>query len=410
MNVKDRFLRYVSCPTASAEDTGKTPSTDGQLTLAKMLVGELLEIGVTDARMDGYGYVYASIPANTDKAANKIGFIAHMDTSAEAPAENIKPRELVYEGGDIVLSPGVTLSPNEYPCLNSYVGDRLIVTDGTTLLGADDKAGIAEIIAAAERIIRSGKPHGHISIAFTPDEEIGEGADHFSLSEFGADYAYTVDGGGLGEVEYENFNAASAVVTVNGVSIHPGSAKGKMKNAARIACEFNSRLPEREIPELTEGYEGFHHMLSISGGCERAQMVYIIRDHDMDLFEKRKAGFISLADEMNKTLGDGTVEVSFKDSYYNMAEIVKKNAFIVDRAAAAMRSVGVEPTTVPIRGGTDGARLSFMGLPCPNLSVGGENFHSRLEFVSVDSMERMVDVIVAIAEGALSDGYMGIIK
>ena len=405
MNVTERFLKYVSYPTASAEGMGRTPSTPGQMALAEELARELCDIGLRDARVDGFGYVYASLPANTDKKTNTVGFFAHMDTAKDAPGAVIKPRLVEYTGEDIELSAGIFLRRADYPCLDGYMGQTLVVTDGKTLLGADDKAGIAEIMTALREITDSGMPHGEIRVAFTPDEEIGEGADHFDVAGFSADYAYTVDGGALGEVEYENFNAASARIRINGVSIHPGSAKDRMKNAARIAAEFDSLLPRDEIPERTEGYEGFHHLISISGACEEAELVYIIRDHDMGAFESKKADFIRAGGLINEKYGEGTLDISIKDSYFNMSAVIEKNMFVVERAKEAMTRVGVDPITVPIRGGTDGARLSFMGLPCPNLSTGGENFHSRFEFVSVSSMEKMVEVLVSIARGAYEDGY-----
>ncbi len=400
MRAYERFLNYVAYPTMSDETTGSTPSTAKQLALAKRLCEELIALGLSDAEVDGYGYVYASLPANTDGEHNAIGFIAHMDTSSEASDENIRPRVVKYEGGDILLNGerGIYMTVADYPYLAGFAGQCLIVTDGTTLLGADDKAGIAEIMSALEYIIENGIPHGKISVAFTPDEEIGEGADHFDVEKFGADYAYTVDGGTLGEVEYENFNAAGAKITIHGVSIHPGSAKDKMKNAARIASEFNSLLPENEIPERTEGYEGFHHLLSIEGGCELATLAYIIRDHDMEKFLEKKEQFTTAAAKINEKYGDGTLELTLTDSYFNMKEKITPNAFIVDRATDAMRELGIEPIIVPIRGGTDGARLSFMGLPCPNLCTGGANFHSRFEFVSVDAMDKISQLLVRISE------------
>lgn len=410
MNVTERFLKYVSYPTTSREDTGRTPSTEGQRALAEELARELRDIGLSNVRVDEFGYVYAALPSNVEEKTNTVGLIAHIDTAKDAPGEGIHPRLVEYTGGDIELSAGIVMRQSDYPCLSGYEGQTLVVTDGTTLLGADDKAGIAEIITALDRIISGGLPHGEIRVAFTPDEEIGEGADHFDVPGFGADYAYTVDGGALGEVEYENFNAASARIKINGVSIHPGSAKDKMKNAARIAAEFDSLLSPDEIPERTEGYEGFHHLLSVSGGCERADMSYIIRDHDGAEFERKKDEFVRTAAAINEKYGAGTLELTLKDSYYNMSGVIEKNMFVVDRARMAMAAVGVTPITVPIRGGTDGARLSFMGLPCPNLSTGGENFHSRFEFVSVQSMERMVRVLVRIAEDAVSDGYREVDK
>ncbi len=400
MRAYERFLRYVAFPTMSDEASGTTPSTAKQLALANYLCDELFALGLSDAEVDGFGYVYATLPANTEGEHNAIGFIAHMDTSSEAPDENIRARIVNYGGGDILLNgeKGIYMTVADYPYLADFVGQSLIVTDGTTLLGADDKAGIAEIMTALEYIIENGIPHGKISVAFTPDEEIGEGADHFDVEKFGAEYAYTVDGGFLGEVEYENFNAAGAKITVHGVSIHPGSAKDKMKNAARIASEFDSLLPADEIPERTEGYEGFHHLLSIEGGCELATLAYIIRDHDMEKFLAKKEQFVTAAKRINEKYGEGTLELTLTDSYYNMKEKITPNAFIVDRATDAMRELGIKPIIVPIRGGTDGARLSFMRLPCPNLCTGGANFHSRFEFVSVDAMDKISELLVRIAE------------
>ena len=399
MRAYERFLKYVAYPTMSSEETGTHPSTAKQLVLARELVRELEELGLSNVELDEWGYVYAELPANTDTVCNNIGFIAHMDTSNEASDENIKARLVEYDGTDILLNPekDIWLKVSDYPYIAKHKGETLIVTDGTTLLGADDKAGISEILTALERLIKENIPHGKISVAFTPDEEIGEGADNFRVERFGADYAYTVDGGELGELEYENFNAASARVEVKGVSIHPGSAKDRMKNAARIAAEFDSRLPKDEIPEKTEGYEGFHHLLSIKGGIEEASLVYIIRDHDRARFEEKKDGFEALAAQMNREYGEGTVNLTLSDSYFNMREKIEDNLFVVERAKDAMLALGIQPIVTPIRGGTDGARLSFMGLPCPNLSTGGANFHSRFEYASVDSMDKITELLVKIA-------------
>ena len=399
MRAYERFLQYVAYPTMSSEETGTHPSTAKQLVLARELVRELEELGLSNVELDEWGYVYAELPANTDTVCNNIGFIAHMDTSNEASDENIKARLVEYDGTDILLNPekDIWLKVSDYPYIAKHKGETLIVTDGTTLLGADDKAGISEIMTALERLIKENIPHGKISVAFTPDEEIGEGADNFRVERFGADYAYTVDGGELGELEYENFNAASARVEVKGVSIHPGSAKDRMKNAARIAAEFDSRLPGDEIPEKTEGYEGFHHLLSIKGGIEEASLVYIIRDHDRARFEEKKDGFEALAAQMNREYGEGTVNLTLSDSYFNMREKIEDNLFVVERAKDAMLALGIQPIVTPIRGGTDGARLSFMGLPCPNLSTGGANFHSRFEYASVDSMDKITELLVKIA-------------
>lgn len=398
MNTYELFLNYALIPTMSDEESETIPSTKKQLVLAALLRDQLLELGLSDARVDEYGYVYATLPSNTDKEVDAIGFIAHMDTSSEASDENIKPQIVEYTGADILLNAehGIYMRESDYPCLKSYVGQHLITSDGTTLIGADDKAGIAEIMSAIKKIIDTGAPHGKICIAFTPDEEIGRGADQFDVEGFGADYAYTVDGGALGELEYENFNAASAKVTVHGVSIHPGSAKDRMKNASLIACEFNSLLPADEIPEKTEGYEGFHHLLSMTGECELAKLNYIIRDHDKEKFEEKKRVFAKAANTINEKYGEGTLVLNLTDSYYNMKEMIEPCMYVVERAKRAMHDLGVEPKVVPIRGGTDGARLSFMGLPCPNLCTGGENFHSRFEFVSCESMEKISDIIVKI--------------
>ena len=399
MRAYERFLKYAAYPTMSSEATGTHPSTAKQLVLAKELARELEELGLSNVELDQWGYVYAELPANTDSVCNNIGFIAHMDTSSEASDENIKTKLVSYNGGDILLNEekDIWLRVVDYPYVEDHKGQTLIVSDGTTLIGADDKAGIAEIMTALEVLILSNTPHGKISIAFTPDEEIGEGADNFRVDRFGAEYAYTVDGGGIGELEYENFNAASCKVEVKGVSIHPGSAKDRMKNAARIAAEFDSRLPKDEIPEKTEGYEGFHHLLSISGATEDAQLVYIIRDHDRAKFEEKKRGFEELGAKMNAEYGAGTVNVKIKDSYFNMREKVEDNLFVVERAKEAMLSLGIEPIVVPIRGGTDGARLSFMGLPCPNLCTGGANFHSRFEYACVEDMDKITELLVKIA-------------
>lgn len=400
MTVYERFLRYVSYPTTSDENNENCPSTESQRVLANAICEELLELGLSDARVDKNGYVYATIPANCE-GMDSIGFIAHMDTASDAPGENIKARMIEYKGGDILLNEeeGIYLTLADYPYVGELAGQRLIVTDGTTLLGADDKAGVAEIVTAVEKILNSDIKHGKICIGFTPDEEIGRGADLFDVEGFGADYAYTLDGGGLGEIEYENFNAASAVVKVHGRAIHPGSAKGKMINAVRIAAEFDSMLTPDAIPEMTEGYEGFHHLLSLEGETEEAVSKYIIRDHSKEKFAAIKAEFEGVAKALNEKYGEGTVELILRDSYYNMKEVLENKMFVVDRAMAAMERLGMTPHAVPIRGGTDGARLSFMGLPCPNLPTGGGNFHSRYEYVSVDAMEKCVDLVLEIVKG-----------
>ena len=400
MTVYERFLKYVSYPTTSDENNENCPSTEGQRVLANAICEELLGLGLSDARVDEHGYVYATIPANCE-GMDSIGFIAHMDTASDAPGENIKARMIEYKGGDILLNEaeGIYLTLADYPYVGDLAGQRLIVTDGTTLLGADDKAGVAEIVTAVEKIMNSDIKHGKICIGFTPDEEIGRGADLFDVEGFGADYAYTLDGGGLGEIEYENFNAASAVVKVHGRAIHPGSAKGKMINAARVSAEFDSMLTPDAIPEMTEGYEGFHHLISIEGETEESVSRYIIRAHSKEKFAGIKAEFESVAKALNEKYGEGTVELIIRDSYYNMKEILETKMFVVDRATAAMERLGMTPHAVPIRGGTDGARLSFMGLPCPNLPTGGGNFHSRFEYVSVDAMEKCVDLVLEIVKG-----------
>lgn len=396
MKVQDRFLKYVSFPTMSDEESETCPSSAKQKKLGEYLTEELLSLGLADAHMDENGYVYATLPANCEGGIPTVGLISHMDTSPEAADEPIRPKTVAYDGGDILLNEekGITMREADYPYLADYRGQHLIVTDGTTLLGADDKAGVAEIVTAIEALIASGKKHGTVKIGFTPDEEIGRGADLFDVEKFGADYAYTVDGGALGELEYENFNAASAVAEFAGVSIHPGSGKDRMKNAALYAAEFVSLLPAHEIPAETEGYEGFYHLLGIEGGIESAKVTYIIRDHDREKFEEKKRVFLAAGENINEKYGAGTCKVTVKDSYYNMKEIIDANLYTVERAKTAMREVGIEPKVIPIRGGTDGARLSFMGLPCPNLCTGGENFHSRFEFVSVESMEKISEMLV----------------
>ena len=389
----ERFLRYIKFDTQSDEDSGTCPSTEKQLLLGKALVEEMLEMGIRDAHMDENGYVYGSIPG--DPGLPTIGLIAHMDTAPDASGADVKARVVEYRGGDVCLNEalGLYLQEAEFPSLKNHVGKRLIVTDGTTLLGADNKAGIAEILTAAERIMASGKPHATLKIGFTPDEEIGRGADRFDVAKFAADYAYTVDGGPIGEIEYENFNAAGAKVSFRGRSIHPGSAKGKMVNAQILAMEFQSLLPVHQRPESTEGYEGFIHLVGMNGRTESAELRYILRDHDMEKFREKKETMALAADFMNKKYGDGTVSLAITDSYFNMREKIEPCMYIVERAEKAMAAVGMEPRSVPIRGGTDGARLSFMGLPCPNLCTGGENFHGPFEFIPVEDMDRCADLL-----------------
>ena len=409
MRAYERLLKYVSYETTSDENSQTCPSSAKELVLADELVEELKAIGVADAHVDKDGYVYGSIPATKGAENEKtIGLIAHMDTAPAMSGADIKPRIINdYDGADIVLNEklGVVMDTVTFPQLRNYVGQDLIVTDGTTLLGADDKAGIAEIMTAAQ-IIEADKAcegntdehiaHGKICIAFTPDEEIGRGADRFNVESFGADYAYTVDGGMLGEIEFENFNAASAKVHIKGENIHPGEAKNKMKNASLLAMEFNSMLPPAEIPAHTEGYEGFFHLCGMSGDEENAYLDYIVRDHNMDKFLERKAMLEHITAYLNTKYGAGTVNLDMKDSYYNMREKLEADMYIVDRAVEAMKENGVEPIIQPIRGGTDGARLSFMGLLCPNLSTGGHNFHGKYEYICIQSMDKMVEIIKSI--------------
>ncbi len=399
MTVVERFLKYVSFGTNSNEDSETCPSTASQLVLAEELASDLTEIGLSEVGVDENGYLYGVLPATKGREADKaIGFIAHMDTSPAVSGDNIKAKIIRYEGGDYELGKSV-LSPSDYPELSRYIGQELIVTDGSTLLGADDKAGIAEIFAAIEYLVAHPEiSHGRIPICITPDEEIGRGADRFDLKRFNADWAYTIDGGELGEIEYENFNAASAKISFVGRNIHPGSAKGKMKNASLMAAKLISLLPESETPAHTEGYEGFYHVCGVSGDESSACVVLIIRDHDREKFESKK-NYICQTVEYLNTLYGGGVEVEINDSYYNMKEKILPHMHIIDSAIEAMKSSGVEPKIVAIRGGTDGARLSFEGLPCPNLSTGGLNFHSTHEFIPVRSMEKMVEIIVKLAHG-----------
>lgn len=398
--VVERFLSYVAYDTKSDGETGVTPSTPGQMVLAKKLVEELKEIGMSDVTIDENGYVMATLPANTDKNIPTIGFIAHMDTAPDYSGANVNPQFVEnYDGGDIKLNQTTVLSPKDFPELKDYIGKTLITTDGNSLLGADDKAGIAEIITAMEYLINNPEiKHGTIKVGFTPDEEIGAGADHFDVEKFNADFAYTLDGGGIGEIEYENFNAASAKIVINGRNVHPGSAKNKMINSQFIGMELNSMLPAEERPEHTEGYEGFYMLNGFSGSVERTEMSYIIRDFFKDSFEAKKANIIKIAEELNKKYGEGTVEITVKDSYYNMKEKVEPVMHVVDTAVEAMKALDIVPKVVPIRGGTDGARLSYMGLPTPNLFAGGHNFHGKFEFVPTESIEKAVELVVKIIE------------
>ena len=400
----DNFLRYVKVDTCSDEESPSMPSTMKQHNLAVMLVEELTAMGAGEITYDKeHCYVYASIPASEGcEKAPVLGFIAHMDTSPAVSGTDVKPRLVEqYDGGDIVLNEkeNIVLKVEDFPEIGKYVGQDLIVTDGTTLLGADDKGGIAEIMAMAEYFLtHPEEKHGKIRIGFTPDEEVGRGADYFDVKLFGADFAYTVDGGALGELEYENFNAAGAKLHVYGRNVHPGSAKGKMKNAILIAQEFQSLLPIFQNPMYTEKYEGFFHLDSISGTVEEVRADYIIRDHDKQLFEQKKEMFLNVAAFLNQKYGEGTVVVDMKDSYYNMKEVIAPHMHLIDNAAEAMKELEIQPKVTPIRGGTDGARLSFMGLPCPNLCAGGENFHGKYEYACVQSMEKITELLIKIAQ------------
>lgn len=397
--VVERFLRYVAFDTQSDENSDTCPSTARQKLLGTALVKEMQELGISDARMDAFGYVYGTVPG--DPALPVIGLIAHMDTSPDASGANIQAKIVEYTGDDICLNEekGVFLRQREYPNLKEHIGKHLVVTDGTTLLGADDKAGIAEIMTAAETLLKQGGRHASLKIGFTPDEEIGRGADHFDVKGFGADYAYTADGGPVGEIEYENFNAAGAAVVFHGRNIHPGSAKNAMVNSQYIAMEFQSLLPVHQRPEATEGYEGFFHLTEMKGEVEESELHYIIRDHDIAKFEEKKAVITAAADFLNRKYGEGTVDLTIRDSYFNMRKCIEPVMYVVERAKNAMAAVGMNPREVPIRGGTDGARLSYEGLPCPNLCTGGENYHGRFEYIPVEDMELCVDMLVQILTG-----------
>ena len=393
----DRFLKYVKFDTQSDELTNLTPSTPGQMVFAKELERELHAMGLSDISLDDNGYLFATLPANTDKPVPTVGFIAHMDTAPDMSGHDVKPRIVKYEGEPIVLSeePRIVLDPVQFPEMNDYKGQEFIVTSGDTLLGADDKAGIAEILSAVEWLQEHPEvKHGNIRVGFNPDEEIGLGAHHFDVEKFGCDWAYTMDGGAVGELEFENFNAASAKIHVQGCNVHPGYAKGKMKNAILIGQEFQSMLPALARPEHTEGYEGFFHLISFKGSVEEADFAYIIRDHDRARFEARKEMMAKVAGFINEKYGKGTVDLVVKDQYYNMREQVEPHYHIIDKAVKAMEMAGVKPKIQPIRGGTDGANLSFKGLPCPNLFAGGLNFHGKMEFVPVESMEKAAQVIL----------------
>ena len=395
-SAKSRFLRYVTYYTTSDDFTGTSPSTERQKDLGNVLMQELEALHLEDVHMDDCGNVLATLPASEGVDAPVIALIAHMDTAPDASGENVKPRLVRYEGGELKLNDDISLTEALCPGLKDHVGDELIVTDGTTLLGADDKAGIAEIMAAVETILEKNLRHGEVRVIFTTDEEIGHGTDGLDVQELGCDYGYTVDGGPLGEIEYENFNAAAAVLTVHGVGVHPGSAKNVMVNAATVAMDFHALLPEDELPEKTEGYEGFFHLTDMEGGMAKATLRYIIRDHDREKFEEKKALFAACAEKINEVYGDGTAEVDITDSYYNMKEKILPHFHLIERAENAFRANGVAPMCVPIRGGTDGANLSWAGLPCPNLSTGGYNYHGVREWIPSASLDVMANVIVTL--------------
>lgn len=401
MNVIDRFLKYVSYDTMSDPKSTTYPSTAKQKILAEELVKEMKEMGIEDAHMDEFGVVYGWIPSNTKKEAPAIGFIAHMDTSPDMSGENVKPQIIKdYDGKTICLNKelNILMSPEDFPILKTHVGKDLIVTDGTTLLGADDKAGVAEIMTMAYTLLHEDIEHGRICIAFTPDEEVGNGAEKFDIKKFNADYAYTVDGGMVNQINYENFNAASAVVTIHGKSIHPGSSKNKMVNALLVGMQFHSLLPKFEDPACTEGYEGFHHLHDMQGACEQATMEYIIRNHDMTIFKRQIKDFERAAAFINEAFGEGTLELDIQESYLNMREIIEKDMRIVENAKDAIRELGMTPEDEPIRGGTDGARLTYMGLPCPNLGTGGYNYHGKYEYACIQEMETSVNVLLKVIE------------
>lgn len=400
MDITERFINYTKFDTQSSEDSQTVPSTSKQLVFAKYLKEELEREGFSDVEMDEKGYIYATLKANTKKDIPTIGFISHYDTSPDASGADIKARIVNnYDGGDIILSEGIVSSPEKFPELKAHIGEDLIVTDGHTLLGADDKAGIAEIVDAMCYLRDHDEiEHGDIRMGFNPDEEIGLGAHHFDVEKFGCSWAYTMDGGDIGDLEYENFNAASVKITIKGVSVHTGYAKDKMINANRLACEFNAMIPDTDIPENTEGYQGFYHLLGMETRTEEAKMSYLIRDHDREKFEDRKDFMEDCAQKMNEKYGEGTVEIIIKDQYYNMKEKIEPNMHVIDIVLQAMQETGVAPKVEPIRGGTDGAQLSFKGLPCPNIFAGGVNFHGPYEFVSIQVMKKAVEVIVKICE------------
>ena len=400
MRAYERFLQYVKVYTTSDEESASHPTTARQLDLGRMLVAQLEELGLKDARLDEYGYVYATLPATPGcEQAAGLGFIAHMDTAPGTSGKNVNPQiHENYDGGDVVLpATGAVLKPAEFPFLSEMKGQTLITTDGSTLLGADDKAGVAEIMTMVERLIREGRPHGKICIGFTPDEEVGQGADLFDVDGFGAAYAYTVDGDDVGEISYENFNAAAAAIKIHGLSVHPGSAKNTMRNALSLAMEYHAALPAFECPEHTEGREGFFHLCDLQGDVSEAVFHYIIRDHDADRFAVRKAQMQQVADRLNEKYGAGTVELELTDSYRNMLEKIRPHFHLVENARAAIRAVGLTPVESPIRGGTDGATLSYKGLPCPNLGTGGFNFHGPMECITVEKMDQAVEVLLNLA-------------
>ena len=395
MDIVERFLKYVSFETTSYDDVEEFPTSPKVFELADHLVEELKAIGIADAMVDEYGYVYGHLEATPGVEADTIGLMSHMDTSSAVSGANIKPRILKYEGGDIELNPAVAIRAEEFPNLQYFIGHELIVTDGTTLLGADDKAGIAEIVSAVEYLIAHPEvKHGRIALCFNPEEETGRGTEHISLDKFDAKYAYTVDGDRLGGIEYECFNGAGAKFKVNGINIHPGSAKNKMKNAVLIGTELIGMFPPAEAPVHTEGYEGFYHVMDFAGNESEAHISMIVRDHDRAKFEDRKAYVRRVVDYMNSKYGEGTVELDLSDTYYNMRELVEPHIEIVNKAIDVFESLGVETFITPIRGGTDGAGLTYMGVPCPNLSTGGQNFHGVMEFVSIDEMKKMIEVLV----------------
>ncbi len=404
MDITERFLKYVSFHTTSDENTGTTPSTEGQKVFAQYLKQELEELGLQEVSLDDNGYLMATLPATTDADLPTIGFIAHLDTAPDASGKDVQPRIVEkYDGKDIVLNEAenIVLETSKYPEILHYTGQDIIVTNGKTLLGADDKAGVAEIVTAMEYLLAHPEiQHGKIRIGFTPDEEIGQGADHFDVTKFGADWAYTMDGGAIGELEFENFNAAAAKITIHGVNVHPGTALNKMINSMHIAAKITEMLPTSERPETTQGYEGFYHLIGMNGTVEETTLTYIIRDHDREIFEARKARMQQVVEQINSEYDEDLVSLEMRDQYYNMREKIEPVMHVIDLAQEAMKQVGVTPIVKPIRGGTDGARLSFEGLPCPNIFAGGENFHSRFEYLPIPSLEKACEVVVAIATNA----------